>query len=41
LDSLAADQEVPKPPPPLPGSRSAHCFVRREPRGLALIIGTW
>ena len=28
-------------PPPGPGSRARRSFVRHEPRGLALVIGTW
>jgi aldehyde dehydrogenase (NAD+) len=41
LDRLAADQECAEVPPPGPGSRARRSSVRREPRGLALVIGTW
>eukprot|EP00937_MAST-01D_sp_MAST-1D-sp2_P001884 g1884.t1 len=41
LDRLAADQECDAVPPPGPGSRARRSFVRHEPRGLALVIGTW
>ena len=41
LDRLAADQPAENPPPPAPGSRAQRSFVRREPRGPVLVIGTW
>ena len=41
LDRLAADQPCAEVAPPAPGSRARRSFVRHEPRGLALVIGTW
>ena len=41
LDRLAADRPCDDVPPPLPGSRARRSYVRYEPRGLALVIGTW
>ena len=38
---LAANQPCDAVPPPLPGSRARRSYVRHEPRGLALVIGTW
>jgi len=38
---LAANQPCDPVPPPLPGSRARRSYVRHEPRGLALVIGTW
>lgn len=41
IDALAADQPCDDVPPPGPGSRARRSFVRHEPCGLALVIGTW
>ena len=40
MDRLCADQES-WTPPVGPGSTSRRSLVRREPRGMALVIGTW
>jgi aldehyde dehydrogenase (NAD+) len=41
LERLTADQPCKDVAPPKPGSRARRSYVRREPRGLALVIGTW
>ena len=41
LDRLAADQPCADVAPPKPGARARRSYVRRRPRGLALVIGTW
>lgn len=41
LDRLAADQKCNDVAAPKPGSRARRSYVRHEPRGLALVIGTW
>ena len=41
LDRLAADRPCDDVPPPLPGSFAKRSYVRFEPAGLALVIGTW
>lgn len=41
LDRLTADTPCESVPPPAPGSRARRSYVRHEPRGLALVIGTW
>ena len=41
LDRLTADQPCGDVSPPGPGSRAKRSYVRHEPRGLALVIGTW
>jgi acyl-CoA reductase-like NAD-dependent aldehyde dehydrogenase len=41
LDRLAADTPCDAVPAPAPGSRARRSYVRHEPRGLALVIGTW
>ena len=41
LDRLTADQPCAEVASPKPGSRAKRSYVRHEPRGLALVIGTW
>eukprot|EP00605_Chrysophyceae_sp_TOSAG23-4_P000832 GSChrysophyteH1.ASY1.ANO1.922.1 assembled CDS len=41
IDRLAAERPCDDVPPPAPGSRAKRSYVRYEPRGLAVVIGTW
>eukprot|EP00943_MAST-04B_sp_MAST-4B-sp1_P000210 g210.t1 len=41
LERLTANQPCKDVAPPKPGSRARRSYVRHEPRGLALVIGTW
>jgi aldehyde dehydrogenase (NAD+) len=41
IDRLATQQACDEVAAPAPGSRARRSFVRHEPRGLALVIGTW
>ncbi|CAD7941902.1 unnamed protein product [Amoebophrya sp. A120] len=41
LERLSCDVDTTPPNPPAPGSRASHAYVRREPKGVVLVIGTW